>query len=273
MTLLGHVMSLYPAALGLAALACAGWLLARPGWAPALALPALLYLVPLLSFRLHGLLFPLREGPSRLVGPSYSPWYGGHMIQALYIAFPALEVPLRLVPGLYSLWLRAWGSRIGRRVYWTPLVEVTDRSLLEVGDGVVFGHRSGVFCHLVTPTRSNMLLYVKRVRIEAGAFLGAGSYLAPGCVVEAGAVVTASAHLLDVNRRFVATPRRALGGAEPQDEAPPGEAPASQHAPPAPEPGPPSTPLDAPAPDPFAAPPAPSLEPPPAALPRFGGRP
>ena len=61
----------------------------------------------------------------------------GHQLQVLYSAFPAL----RLVPGLYSAWLRLWGSRVGRAVYWTPQVKITDRGLLKVGDGVVFGHR------------------------------------------------------------------------------------------------------------------------------------
>jgi hypothetical protein len=113
-----------------------------------MALLAVLYLVPVATYRLHGALWPLVEGASRIDAPRYAPWWGGHQCQLMYSALPALEAALRLVPGLYSGWLRLWGSRVGRGVYWTPLVEITDRSLLEVGDGVVFGHRVACYAHL-----------------------------------------------------------------------------------------------------------------------------
>ena len=63
---------------------------------------------------------PLHQRLSRLSDRTYAPWWGMHQIQVLYIAIPQLEAVLRLVPGLYSQWLRLWGSKVGRRVYWTP---------------------------------------------------------------------------------------------------------------------------------------------------------
>ena len=132
-------------------------------------------------------LWPLAEGRSRIDAPGYSPWWGGHQCQVMYTAFPALEAALRLVPGVYSAWLRLWGSRVGRGVYWTPLVEITDRALLEVGDGVVFGHRVACYAHLDQAARATgSSLYVRRIRIGDGALLGAGSRLGPGAHIDAG---------------------------------------------------------------------------------------
>ncbi len=140
----------------------------------------MLYAVPVAAYRVHEWLWPLAEGPSRIDAPGYSPWWGGHQCQVMYSAFPALEAALRLVPGLYSAWLRLWGGRVGRGVYWTPLVEITDRALIEVGDGVVFGHRVACYAHLVKPRSDGLVLYVRRIRIGDGVLLGAGSRLGPG---------------------------------------------------------------------------------------------
>jgi hypothetical protein len=151
------------------------------------ALLAWLYLLPPLCFRVHQRLWPLREGPSRLDSPEYSPWWGSHHFQVMYSALPSLEALLRLVPGAYSGWLRMWGSRVGHRVHWTPRVDIADRSLLDVGDDVVFGHLSGCYAHLIKRRRDGgMILYVRRIRIGHGVLIGAGSRLGPGARIEAG---------------------------------------------------------------------------------------
>src|SRR6266851_3058498 len=67
-------------------------------------------------------------------------------------ALPLLELFLQLTPGAFSLWLRLWGSRIGRRVHWTPRVEIADRSMLAVGDDVVFGHKVECYAHAIKPS-------------------------------------------------------------------------------------------------------------------------
>ncbi|WP_051319189.1 acyltransferase [Chitinimonas koreensis] len=182
MTLRSRLFSLFPAAFLLAALALAGWLLYRPGPLPAAALLIHLYLLPMACYRLHGALWPIREGLSRLDLPdSYVPWWGGHMCQLPYDSFPQLEAALRLLPGVYSLWLRGWGARIGRGVYWTPLVEITDRAMLEIGDYAVIGHKAVLCAHLVSRKDSGALrLYLRRIRIGAGALVGAGSRFGPG---------------------------------------------------------------------------------------------
>jgi len=145
---------------------------------------ALLYLLPPLLFRCHNRLFPLREGMSLITGDAYSPWWAGHQLQALYISLPPLEAALRLVPGLYSAWLRLWGARIGRDVYWTPRVEILDRSLIDVGDHVVFGHCAVLCSHVVFRRDEELRLYVRRIRIGANCLVGADTHLGPGTVTE-----------------------------------------------------------------------------------------
>lgn len=189
MTWRARLFGLFPALWLVLLLGCAFWLLRTASVAAALALLFVAYLLPVLCFRMHEALWPLREGRSRIDAPGYSPWWGGHQFQLMYNAFPALESALRLLPGVYSAWLRLWGSHVGRRVYWTPRVEVADRSLLDIGDGVVFGHLTACYAHLIKPHRGGLVLYVRRIRIGDGAFLSAGSRLGPGVRIAAGTVV------------------------------------------------------------------------------------
>ncbi|MFM2163270.1 MAG: hypothetical protein RLZZ383_2782 [Pseudomonadota bacterium] len=176
--------------LGLAlASAGVGLFLAPWGW---LGVPVSLYGVPLVAYRLHQRWVPMRPGVSRLRAPRYNPWWGTQQIQWVYLAFPALEAALRAVPGAFSLWLRAWGAKVGRGVYWTPTLTVGDRGLLEIGEGALFGHGVAITAHVVVPTDGGELLAIVRpVRVGAGAFVGAGVVLGPGAVVAAAEVVPA----------------------------------------------------------------------------------
>ncbi|MGL5065558.1 MAG: acyl transferase [Microcoleus sp.] len=144
------------------------------------------YGIPVLVYRLHQWKYPLQEGISYLGKKEYSPWWGSHQIQVIYIAIPALEAVLRLIPGVFSAWLRLWGAKIGRNVYWTPGLEIADRPLLEIGDRVVIGHRVGIYSHIIKPRKQDLMLYVKKVKIGNDVFVGAGSHLAPGAIIEDG---------------------------------------------------------------------------------------
>lgn len=184
MTLRARVFGLFPAAWFATVGAGAYFAIVEPGAASAAALLAALYVLPPACFRVHNSFWPLVEGRSRLDTPEYSPWWGGHQFQVIYNAFPALEAALRLVPGAYSAWLRLWGSHIGRRVYWTPRVDITDRSLLEVGDDAIFGHRVACYSHVVMRRRDGILLYVRRIRIGRGVLLGFACRLGPGVRID-----------------------------------------------------------------------------------------
>ena len=196
MTWRSRLLSLFPLVHALLILGSIAGVLRHPGILTGLAIPASVYVFPLVTFRLHNLLFPLKTGTRDLGKREYSSWWGGHQIQLLFLAIPPLESLLTLVPGLFSLWLRAWGSRVGRRVYWTPQVQILDRSLLDIGSGVLFGHKVITSSHVVTRTKSGrLLLMVDRITIGDNALIGAGTRIGPGVTVEEGAVVAAASEM------------------------------------------------------------------------------
>ncbi len=183
MTAFGRIISFYPALiLSLTALDIF-WFAARPSVIQPALLIVIVYLLPPATFRLHNLFFPVRDRLSNLSERRYSPWWGAHQIQLLFIALPQLEALLRLVPGLYSAWLRVWGSKVGRKVYWTPNVEITDRHLLEIGDRVVVGHKTKFLGHAIKPKDGEMILYTRVITVGNDVFIGAGSRIGPGAKI------------------------------------------------------------------------------------------
>ena len=150
---------------------------------------AVLYLLPPLLHRLHDRIWPLEAGVYDVVGSHYLPWWGSHQLQRVFITFPVLEATLRLVPAVYSAWLRLWGARVGRQVTWTPAVQILDRSLLDIGDRVVFGHAAGLTSHVITRRKGRLRLLVKPITIGDGALIGSQCGIGPGAVIKPGAVV------------------------------------------------------------------------------------
>ncbi|MEM9905567.1 MAG: acyl transferase [Cyanobacteria bacterium P01_D01_bin.44] len=195
MTLLSRLLAFFPTlVIGLSGISFV-WLCLADSWLTGMLRFGIclfvIYGLPVVVYRFHTWFYPISEGISYLQGEQYSPWWGSHQIQAIYIAFPTLETVLRLIPGMFSAWLRLWGAEIGQHVYWTPALEIADRGLLSIGDGVVIGHRVGLYAHVIKPKRQDLMLYVKPIQIGAGAFVGAGSHLGPGVVVEAGGYLSA----------------------------------------------------------------------------------
>ncbi len=144
---------------------------------------ALIYLLPLGLHRIHLRFFPLPDGAWDISARKYNPWWGSHMLQLPFIAIPWLESLLHFVPGLFSLWLRAWGSQIGRGVYWTPRVEILDRGLIVVGDKVLFGHLTAMSSHMVAEIEGRPMLVIKRIHIGSKALIGADTQFGPGAVI------------------------------------------------------------------------------------------
>lgn len=184
MTLLSSLISFFPLSVYVLLLASFAYCLqVQNGWN--LLLPLLIvYLYPVMAFRLINLFYPLTEGRFELTEKKYNAWWGSHQFQLIYYACPFLEALLRTVPGLYSAWLRLWGARIGKQIYWTPNVEIDDRPLIEIGDGVIVGHQLHLISHVILPYKNKLSLYVKSIRIGDACFLGAGSRLGPGVEVE-----------------------------------------------------------------------------------------
>jgi hypothetical protein len=167
-----------------------------PSWPHALGTVAFIYLTPPLLWRLTNLVWPLREGSSWVgKGESGSPWLLTHHLQLFFVAFPAFERALILVPGLFSAWLRLWGSHIGKRVYWTPGVQIVDRTHLDIGERVFFGHRVYMSQHVVRKRGTRYSLYFKSIRIGAGTLVGFASHLSPGVEIDPGLSVAAGTTL------------------------------------------------------------------------------
>lgn len=180
MTLLSKLFTLFPALIIIIAIAsfCA-WVVTDHSWWILLIIFDL-YIFPLLIYRIHHWLYPIKPGISYLVGGSYNPWWGTYQIQLIYSTFPAIERILHFIPGLFSFWLKLWGSSIGRNIYWTPSIQILDRGLLTIGDRVVFGHQVTLVSHAIKPKHNNLLLYVEGIAIGNDAFISAGVGMGPG---------------------------------------------------------------------------------------------
>jgi hypothetical protein len=189
MTLGGRLVSLFPVLHGLAILTSLVVFVMSQNLIFLASFFAAIYVLPLLFFRLHNLFLPLTEGFFDIAAKKYSVWWASYQFQFVFIAMPVFEAPLHLIPGAYSMWLRLWGSKIGKNVLWTPRVEVVDRGLLEIGSHVVVGHLVAFCSHAITPRKGKMTLMVKKITIGEGSFVGADSQFGPGANVSAGEMV------------------------------------------------------------------------------------
>jgi hypothetical protein len=159
------------------------------GWLVVLAL-GILYLLPPLMVRLATWCWPLPAGDVALASPAFLRWWFTAQCQIIFARLPWLEELLRLVPALYSAWLRLWGAKIGALAYWSPGVSVLDRSLVHVGDRVAFGAGARLIPHVIRPMpgEGHVALYLAPVTIGSDALVGAYSTLLPGCVVAPGEI-------------------------------------------------------------------------------------
>lgn len=160
------------------------------------------FLLPLLIQRIVLGIYPMKEGGSHigLEEHRFSPWLFSLRIQQIYLVFPQLERLLFYLPGLYSAWLRAWGSKIGKNVFWTPGTIVNDRSLLEVGDFVIFGHNTYMSSHFLRVKNGKFFVYVKKIKIGSYSFIGAFTKMGPGTTIAQGTQVQAMS-VYSVNRQ------------------------------------------------------------------------
>ena len=151
-----------------------------------LALAALYWLPPVLA-RVILLAAPIVPGRIDLGSGAFFRWWAVFQLQVVFCRFPALEEALRLIPGVYSLWLRLWGSRIGGLTYWSPGVVITDRSFLQIGDGVVFGAGVRLNAHVLTGEKAGpRYLLLAPIKIGDHSIVGGYSLLTAGTEVAPG---------------------------------------------------------------------------------------
>lgn len=148
---------------------------------------ACVFFIPPLGARLLTRFFPLRSGNLSLSEPAFLAWWITFQLQVLFTRLPFLEETMRLIPSLYSFWLRLWGARIGRLTYWSPGVTILDRSLLTIGDDVVLGAGVTLVSHLYCQADPKQLeLIVAPIRIEDRAIVGGYSIIGPGAEIGSG---------------------------------------------------------------------------------------
>ena len=144
------------------------------------------YLVPPLLCRI---LLAVLGRPQGVLTPEdhqFVLWWFLTQLQVVYNRLPFVEELLRLMPGLYSLWLNLWGAKASVMVFWSPGVTVADRYLLNVGSGVVLGSGCRVGGHVLQRDKSGELrLTVSPVTIDDGAIVGLHAGVGPGCHVHA----------------------------------------------------------------------------------------
>ncbi|MBC7690607.1 MAG: hypothetical protein H7222_02470 [Methylotenera sp.] len=173
----------------------------HPGVGSGTLLVSAVYLLPVASYRLIEPLFPIHTGASRLGrNRPLNGWAVAHRFQILFSVFESLERILRVVPGAYSAWLRLWGSRIGKRVYWTPHTLIGDRTHLNIGNDVFIGNASYLSPHIVKKTRDGFLLLLKPIVIEDQVFVGTHCVLGPGTLLKKGFELPA--YHMTINGKF-----------------------------------------------------------------------
>lgn len=158
---------------------------------------AWIYILPPLAGRVAMGLFGAPQGEDLgQEARAYKVWWFLVQIQVLFNRFPFFEELLRMVPGLYALWLSAWGARVSPAVYWGPGSVVVDRQAARVEAGVVIGTRAVLSGHLAVKDASGAFrVTLAPVEIGEGALIGAYSGIGPGCRVAPGEEVPAATFL------------------------------------------------------------------------------
>jgi hypothetical protein len=154
---------------------------------------AWLFLLPPVMCRLAIALFGKPDGESlRQDSRAYKVWWFTHQWQALFNRLSWIEDLLRLVPGVYSLWINLWGGNVSTMVYWSPGCIVIDRPLVIVEPFAVIGGQSGLVGHLGRiADDGSYVVDIAAPRVGRGAMMGARSALGPGSMLEAGRMLPA----------------------------------------------------------------------------------
>jgi hypothetical protein len=130
---------------------------------------------------------PIREQRIAAGTKPFFAWWLMFQLQIVFCRCPFLEEALRLVPGIYSQWLRLWGSRVGRLTFWSPGTLITDRSFLSIGDDVVFGAGVRLNSHVLKKNDQGTIeLILATVTVGNRAMVGGYSLLTAGTQISDG---------------------------------------------------------------------------------------
>lgn len=139
-----------------------------------------IYLCPPILARLILIFSPIKNTRIKVGSREYFSWWSVFCLQIMYLRFPLLEELIRIVPGLYSNWLRLWGAKIGKLTYWAPGTCILDRPFIEIGDFVVFGAGVRINPHVIDDKE----LILASVKIENNVTVGGYSLLTAGATIK-----------------------------------------------------------------------------------------
>jgi hypothetical protein len=171
-------------------------------------LAAWVYLLPPLASRLMVMTLGCPEGRLTQDMAAYRVWWVLTQWQTLFNRLPWLEEVLRLVPGLYAVWIRLWGGHLSPFAYVGPGVVITDRYAIRVGRGAILGMKAILAGHLVLRDEDGRWLVLAAAPIvEPEAILGGETRIGPGAVLRAGQMLPNGRRINPFNE----WPRRTAG--------------------------------------------------------------
>lgn len=166
-----------------------GWMCVRH-WGLGMGLGSgviFLYLLPPLGCRITSLLWKPESGRHSVTSGAFLRWWLSAQWQVIFNRLPMLEELLRIVPGMYSAWLRLWGARIGSLIYWSPGVAVLDRPFVNIGSRIVFGAGVRLNPHVIVPGKGrDAQLWLASVTLGDDCLIGGYSLITAGSTIPTG---------------------------------------------------------------------------------------
>lgn len=145
---------------------------------------AVLYFLPPLLALLIRWIFPIKNRKIPFGSREFMTWWSIFSLQVVYLRFPFLEEILRSIPGVYSFWIRLWGSKVGRTTYWAAGVSIQDRSFICIGDNVMMGAGVRLTPHVnIKNEEGNSILLLDKITIGNRCVVGGYSLLTAGTVI------------------------------------------------------------------------------------------
>lgn len=162
------------------------WFIADSNIYSLLSIPIAIYFVPLFIYRTHCLIWPLKK---IIQTQNYVAYERTLCLQLTFSAIHLFEYILGVIPGAFSWWLRLWGSKIGKNIFWGPGFIMMDRGFLRVGDSCFFGSGICMIGHVASPSRDDLRVYLANIHIGNQVFIGGESRIAPGVQIDSGVVI------------------------------------------------------------------------------------